>query len=262
MPAAVIVGSAFDAPTGTASLLGALEPEAVPTDHGPVTVYRHRESGGIVLFRHGRPHRWLPHQVPWLAHAQALAALDVHALLVTSSVGVLSPDVPLFQPMLLSDLIMRDNRLPDGRPCTMWQTPTPGQAHLVVREGLFSATLSAWLEHEADLPGQRLTFLYVPGPRTKTPAENDLAARTGAQVNSMSLAPEVVLANELGMPVAGLVTGHKYSVSGGVTPDRSGIADSLERARRATAVTIRRFLAGAPRVVFGNELFRFGPDPA
>lgn len=258
MPAAVIVGSAYDTPPGEPSVLGRLEPEVVPTDHRPVTVFRDQDSGGIVLFRHGRPHRWLPHQVPWRAHAQALASLRVHSLLVTSSVGVLTPDVPLFEPFLLSDLIMRDNRLPDGRPCTMWQEPSPDQAHLLIREGLFSATLSAWLEREAGLSGERLTFLYVAGPRTKTPAESELAARTGAQVNSMSLAPEVVLANELGIPTVGLVTGHKYSVSGGVTPDHSGIDASLDRARRVTAETIRCFLAAAPRVEFGNELYRFG----
>ena len=103
--------------------------------------------------------------------------------------------------------------------------------------------------------------MYVQGPRTKTPAENRLAARTGAHVNSMTVGPEVVLANELGIPTAAVVVGHKYSVPDGVTPDRHGIASSLQRSREATLSIARTFLADAPSVAFGNELYCFGDDP-
>lgn len=253
MPAAVIVGSAFRDPNA----LGPIEPLDVLTPAGSVRLYRHLDTDGLLLFRHGLPHRWLPHQVPYRAHALALQALGCHALLVTSSVGVLDPQLPLYQPHLLADLLMLDNRLPDGSACTIWPEPTKGQGHLVVREGLFSPTLSTWLQGRADLPGQRLTFLYVGGPRTKTRAENRMAATLGAEVNSMSLGPEIVLANELEIPCAGLVIGHKYSVPGGITPDRAGIAGSLEQAMQATAQVVRTFLAEAPAVAFGNVLYRF-----
>ena len=51
----------------------------------------------------------------------------------------------------------------------------------------------------------RVVFGYAPGPRTKTAAENAMWARLGADVASMTLAPEIVLANELEIPCAALV---------------------------------------------------------
>ena len=214
-----------------------------------------------MLFRHGRPHRLLPHQVPYRAHAWALDYVGCHALLVTSSVGVLDPEVPLFQPHLLSDLLMLDNRLPDGSACTVFTEPGTDQGHLVVKEGLFHEGLGDWLAARCALPERRLDFLYVPGPRTKTPAENRYARSLGAQVNSMTLAPEVVLANELEIPTIGLVVGHKHSLPRGARPDAEDIAESLDRSQEVTLDIVHAFLAEAPRLAFGNELYRFsGPE--
>lgn len=257
MPACAILGSAFTA----SGALGRLEAVSVDTPAGPVVLHHDPETGGWVVFRHGRPHRFLPNQIPYRAVAWALQAVGCTALLVTSSVGVLDPSVPLYEPHLLDDLLMLDNRLPDGSACTVFSAPRPGQGHLVVEGGLFNPQLSAWLRARAGLPERGLTFLYVQGPRTKTPAENRLAARMGAHVNSMTVGPEVVLANELGIPTAAVVVGHKHSVSGGPTPDPAGIAASLDRSREATLGLVRTFLAEAPAVPFGNALYCFGDGP-
>lgn len=215
-----------------------------------------------VLFRHGLPHRHLPHQIPWRAHAHALARVGVGALLITSSVGVLDPDLPLATPLLLSDLLWPDNRLPDGTACTIFVQPEPGQGHLVLDDGIFSTALSQQIAELPPLVDQepaRVIFAYVAGPRTKTAAENRWWAAQGAQVNSMSVGPEAVLANELGMPVAGLVIGHKYSV-----PDRRHVADhglsrrgideSLHDARRALEAVVLSFLRRGRPVPFANRL--------
>lgn len=253
MSACVILGSAFDGATDFPGLI----PERVPTERGPVLVHREPRNGGVLLFRHGVPHRTLPNQIDYRAHALALRALGCHALLVTSSVGVLDPSVPLYTPMLLGDLLMLDNRLPDGSACTLFEHPQPGQGHLLLQQGLFHQELGDWLAERCALPARRLEFLYVQGPRTKTAAENRYAASLGAQVNSMTLAPEVILANELEIPTAAVVVGHKYSVSGGVTPDTHGIQDSLVASRHATLQVVRRFLAQAPKLAFANALYRF-----
>jgi len=55
-------------------------------------------------------------------------------------------------------------------------------------------------------------FAYFPGPRTKTPAENTYLASLPAHGNSMTLAPEVVLLAELGIPCAAVALPHKRSV--------------------------------------------------
>ena len=219
-------------------------------------LYRHDATGGVVLFRHGLPHRYLPHQIPWRAHAAALRSLQVRALLLTSSVGVLAADVPLYEPHLAGDLLMPDNRLPDGTMCTMWPEPHPRQAHLVVNRGLFDPGLGDWLAQRCGLPERRLLFGYVAGPRTKTAAENRLLAALGVEVNSMSVGPEVVLANELEIPTIALLTGHKASGGGG--PSAEQVSRSLERSAEVHLAAIHRFLEAAPTLAFGNVLYRFG----
>ena len=49
----------------------------------------------------------------WTSSGQLVLSFDaLGALLVTSSVGVLDAALPVFKPMLLTDLMMPDNRLP------------------------------------------------------------------------------------------------------------------------------------------------------
>jgi len=258
---AVILGSAFD----RAALKGCpLEPVSVSTPFGEVLLHKvpGREDGAYVLFRHGVPHRYLPNQIPFRAHAAALEAVRCRALLVTSSVGVLDPGLPLYEPLLVGDLLMPENRLPDGSACTMFPEPREGQGHLVVEEGLFSRELGDEVrEIGRDLGrplGEPVVFAYAGGPRTKTPAENDYWRRMGAQVNSMSLGPEVVLANELEIPTAGLVVGHKYSVPGGAGPvDEDHIAASLRLSHESLEDLVAAFLDRARPVTFRNRFYRF-----
>ena len=141
---AVIVGSAFpaEAPGGLE-----LKREPIPTPWGPVDLHRidGEERAAYLLFRHGLPHRLLPNQIPYRAHAWAVRAAGCGALLVTSSVGVLDAQVPLFEPLLVGDLLFPDNRLPDGSACTMFTQPTADHGHLVLNDGLFSTALTQQL---------------------------------------------------------------------------------------------------------------------
>lgn len=256
MSAAAILGSAFaDGAHGLD-----LTPETIETPFGPWTLHR-TPAGALVSFRHGVPHRWLPHQIPYRAQAWALKAAGATHLLVTSSVGVLRRDVPLFTPLVAGDLLFPDNRLPDGSACTMWPAPAPGHGHLLVRDGLFSSALSDRLARVIrTVDGRepsRVVFGYAGGPRGKTPAENRHWAALGADVNAMTLAPEVVLANELEIPTAGLCVGHKYSVPGESVPGDAGIAASLDASREATAAVVAAWLADETPVPFANEIYRF-----
>lgn len=260
---AVILGSAFDQMPEWLEL----EARQISTPFGEATL--HALPGSIppayVLFRHGVPHSLLPHQIPYRANAWALKEVGCGALLVTSSVGVLLKDIPVFQPLLVSDLIMLDNRLPDGSTCTMFTEPSELNAHLMITEGLFSPALRsqvAELAKSADWPiADEVVFGYVGGPRNKTPAENKIWPMLGAQVNSMSLGPEVVLANELEIPTAGLVVGHKYSIPGLETDeDNMSLTESFEHSRAAFSKLIMKFLKDARPVPFGNMLYRYNAD--
>ena len=261
MPAvAAILGSAFaDALPGELDLT----PEEIETEWGRQTLYRLRavKRPAYVLFRHELPHRLLPNQINYRAQTAALRAVDCGALLVTSSVGVLDADVPLYRPLLVDDLLMLDNRLPDGSACTMFTEPSDTHGHLVFDEGPFAAAVT---QQVRNLAGQvqasvadTVTFAYVQGPRSKTAAENRAWPRLGAQVNSMTLAPEVILANELKIPCAGLVVGHKYSIPDRDPPEQEALSSTLSRSREEQERIVTAFLRGAEPVDFPNSIYRF-----
>lgn len=266
MPAvAAILGSAF-----SDSLPGELDlqPEEIETEWGAQTLYRVMDAEGpaYVLFRHEMPHRLLPNQINYRAQAAALTAVDCKALLVTSSVGVLDADIPLYRPLLVEDLIMLDNRLPDGSACTMYTEPSDQDGHLILNEGLFSSALTDQVQ---DLAGKvrasvadEVVFAYVQGPRSKTAAENRVWPQLGAQVNSMTLGPEVVLANELEIPCAGLVVGHKYSTVDRNAPEKEALSSTLDRSRDEQERIVTAFLTEGEPVSFPNTIYRFGDDHA
>jgi purine nucleoside phosphorylase len=248
VPVAVIVGSAW-----SDGLPWPNERLDVGTPFGPAVLHRVTDvtRPAYVLARHGIPHTLYPQQIPYKAHAWALRAAGVRALLVTSSVGILRQEVPLNVLLDVGDLLWPENRLPDGSACTL------GDGHLVVRDGLFHPGLRAQVRslcarRGIDLGGP-VVFTYAGGPRTKTPAENRYWAHAGADVNSMTLAPEVVLAAELGIPVAALVVGHKYS-----HPDiENPPSESLDASRRMLSQAVRAFLEEAAAEADGNQMYRF-----
>ena len=267
MPAvAAILGSAF---AESVPEDWTLTPETVDTDWGEQTLHRVAgpERPAYVLFRHGWPHRLLPNQISYRAQAAALNKVGCEALLVTSSVGVLDADVPLYRPLLVDDLLMPENRLPDGSACTMFTDPDGGrdeQGHLVINDSLFATELT---EQVRDLAGavrasvaDDVTFAYVQGPRSKTAAENRLWGQLGAQVNSMTLGPEVVLANELEIPCAGLAVGHKYSIPDREPPAKEALSTTLDRAREEQERIVTAFLERADPVPFPNTIYRFDED--
>ncbi|MEF8816467.1 MAG: 5'-methylthioadenosine phosphorylase [Salinibacter sp.] len=264
MPAvAAILGSAF-----SDSLPGQLDldPEEVDTEWGTQTLYRFPDADrpAYVLFRHDLPHQLLPNQINYRAQAAALKSVGCEGLLVTSSVGVVDPDVPINRPLLVEDLLMLENRLPDGSACTMFAEPADDHGHLVLDDSLFATRLAEQvrgLAEEVRAPiADTVTFAYVQGPRSKTAAENRALPRLGGQVNSMTLGPEVVLANELEIPCAGLVVGHKYSIPDRDPPEEDALSATLDRSREAQERIVTAFLRRAEPVDFPNTIYRFGTD--
>jgi len=70
----------------------------------------------------------------------------------------------------------------------------------------------------------------------------------------------VVLANELEIPVAALVVGHKYSVPDVDNPKQEEIADTLTQARAATEKILMSFLLKGEPAEFKNEIYRFDDE--
>lgn len=257
---AVILGSSFQFATFPDWTLAEV-PFDTPFGQAKLHQVLRLGQAAWVLFRHGSPHQILPNQINYRANAYALKMVNCQALLVTSSVGVMTAALPLYKLLFLNDLLYPENRLPDGSTCTMFPHPSREQGHLVLNEGLFSQALTHQLAQrfatlQAEIP-REVVFAYAGGPRTKTPAENRYWAALGAQVNSMTLAPEVVLANELEIPCAGLVVGHKYSVPNIQNPSEGSIQETLDTARERLQSAVRLFLQYGQPVGFGNHIFRF-----
>lgn len=258
---AVILGSAFasDIPEQLS-----LKKQQVDTPFGDLLVYKTRQDSGrnvYLIFRHGIPHRYLPNQINYRAQAAALKKLNCGALLINSSVGVLDAGLPLYQPMLVTDMLMPENRLPDGSTCTMFTVPDAEQGHLLLKDGLFSTDLNKQIlkRHRRQLVDSEkgVVFVYAGGPRGKTKAENQMWAKLGGQVNSMTLAPEVVLANELEIPCSAVVVGHKYSVPGIENPRQDEIGKTLKESKSATQQIILGFIKKGEPVPFLNQIYRF-----
>ncbi|TYP93644.1 methylthioadenosine phosphorylase [Fodinibius salinus] len=258
---AVILGSAFgdEIPNSLD-----MQPINIDTQWGTQKIYGTTNKEGrkiYTILRHQHPHRLLPNQINYRAQAAALQSVNCGALLINSSVGVLTPDLPLYKPLILTDQLMPENRLPDGSTCTMFTEPSDSQGHLVLNDGLFSRALSQQIagKHSGRIhnPDVDIVFVYAGGPRSKTAAENQMWAQLGGDVNSMTVAPEVVLANELEIPTAGLVVGHKYSVPEIDNPEEADIADTLNEAKSATKDIIIDFLQHGSPVEFQNHIYRF-----
>ena len=268
----VILGSAMGDEVISAL---ALRPIAVETPYGRQQLFEGVRDDGVrmlALHRHGFPHRDLPHTIPFRAQIWALRMRGCGALVLNSSVGVLDPAIPLFTPLVAHDLLMPDNRLPDGSVCTLF-TPEAMDAspevraqagHLVVTEGVFSPAVRAQLMAHIQaggappfVPPHPLTFLYAPGPRTKTPAENRYWRAAGGHVNSMSVGPEAVLACEAGIPCAALVVGHKPSTERDEPVSHEALTASLTRAGKAASGILLAFLQEGYPVPSGNFLYQF-----
>ena len=100
--------------------------------------------------------------------------LEVKSVLVTSSCGVLQEEIPLFRPVMITDILMPENRLPDGSACTMFTKPETDHGHLVLEDGLLSTTLTNQVADLAADIGIDVhiggVFAYAQGPRTKSKA--------------------------------------------------------------------------------------------
>jgi len=268
MPVAVILADLFAQPPAgsqgeqAAPQLGdiVLEPVVAETALGQVSLYRFAgPQEAYVLFRRGWPRPCGPLQIPYEAQALALRALGVEALLLTAEVLLLDERAPLLAPMQLRDLVMPDNRLPDGRPCTIGTAPGAVPRRLELDEGLCSEALD---EQVARLgaavgcePGSPVTLAYRSGARDCTQAEERFWVSTGAEAIGDGLGPDLVLANELGMVCAGIAIGTSYGRS--LVPgawDREQMDRDRRVARSTLAPLICAFLSFGEPVPVQNHL--------
>ena len=74
--------------------------------------------------------------------------LNIDVLLLTSSVGVMDASLPLFTPLIASDLLMPFNQLPDGTACSMFAKPHSDYGHLLLQDGIFNSHSNTYLKEK------------------------------------------------------------------------------------------------------------------
>ncbi|MBW3657620.1 MAG: S-methyl-5'-thioadenosine phosphorylase [Actinobacteria bacterium] len=165
------------------------------------------------LPRHGADHRFPPHRVNYRANVWAMRELGVTRLLAPCAVGSLKAELGPGAMIVLDQFVDRTT----GRPDTFHDGPPV--THTSMAEP-YCGTLRALVTEELtalDRPHQPTgTIVVIQGPRFSTRAESRWFSAQGWDVVGMTQYPEVPLAREAGMCVAGiaLVTDHDAGLDG------------------------------------------------
>ncbi|MGE4427786.1 MAG: MTAP family purine nucleoside phosphorylase [Solirubrobacteraceae bacterium] len=252
--------------SGTYRLPGLEDADArtVTTSDGDVPVSIGAVDGTEIvhLARHRDGHELVSHQVTHRANVLALQELGVDVVLAVTVCGGCDPDQPLGGLVVFDDLHFLANRLPDGSPCTLHDTPgAPGRGHWVF-DGPFSPVLRrALLEGAADagLPvADGGCYGHVDGPRFNTRAEIRTLRQAGVVAVSQTAGPETVLCGEAGIPYAllGFPTDYANGVAAVPTPSATLVANialSTERFGAVLRHAIPRVAIARPEPV-GEQL--------
>jgi 5'-methylthioadenosine phosphorylase len=179
--------------------------------------------------RHQRNHKHLPHTIPHQANVVALEQLGARAVIATTVVGAVNPNVGLGRPVLFDELFFPTNRLPNGAECTIFTEPgDPMRGHLIWDEP-FAPRLRRKLELAAGDLGLEITlggvYGHTNGPRFESRAEIRWLATAGVTAVSQTCGPEAVLVGELELPYA--LVGFPVNYATGVARSRRRELDRM-----------------------------------
>jgi len=159
-------------------------------------------GGTPVMVLNGRAHYYEGHPMTQVTFAvRALAAYGIRDLLLTNAAGGVNRSFRPGDFMVLTDHVnlMGANPLRGG--------PLPGLPRFVDLTCAYDPGLQRLLRQAGQECGTKLqtgTYLAVCGPSYETPAEIRAFARLGAHAVGMSTVPEVIVARQCGLKVAGL----------------------------------------------------------
>lgn len=203
----IIGGSGLDDP----KLLTNFLQKKVKTPYGkPASELTIGQINGInivFLSRHGKKHSISPTLVPFLANIYALKKEGCTHVLATTACGSLREKI---KP---GDLIFPDQFIDFTRRRELTFFKNKRVVHTAMPEP-FNEDLRKKLIASAKKLNFRFhpsgTVITIEGPRFSTKAESHLFRQWGADVINMSTVPEVVLANEVGIPYQSIAMSTDY----------------------------------------------------
>jgi purine-nucleoside phosphorylase len=159
-------------------------------------------GGTPIVVLSGRAHFYEGHPMTQVTFAvRALAAYGIRDLLLTNAAGGVNRSFRPGDFMVLRDHINLMGTNP------LRGEPVPGLARFVDLTCAYDPGLRRLLERAGRTCGVRLgsgVYLAVCGPSYETPAEIRAFARLGADAVGMSTVPEVIVARQCGLNVAGV----------------------------------------------------------
>ena len=207
---AIIGGSGFENPQNLKNLRGI----DLETPYGKTTsTFKTGKISGIdvvILSRHGRDHSILPSQINNRANLWAIKKLGCSHILATTACGSLREEINRGDLVILDQFIdftrhrevTFHDEFANGE---LKHTPMAYPFNNDLRQKLIDNARDLKLNYHP-----KGTVITIEGPRFSTRAESKMYRLWGAHVINMSIAPECILANELGIPYAAVALSTDY----------------------------------------------------
>jgi 5'-methylthioadenosine phosphorylase len=164
----------------------------------------------VILSRHGRLHTIPPSKVNNRANIFALNYAGCTHVITSTACGSLREEI------CRGDLIIPDQFIDftRHRNITFFEEFKPGKMNHTPMADPFDENLRNLIISTARNIGltihEKGTLVTIEGPRFSTRAESKMFRIWGADIINMSIAPEVILANELGLPYATIALSTDY----------------------------------------------------
>ena len=183
-------------------------PYGKPTS--PLKLGKIHDVDVVLIARHGRNHTITPTHVNYRANIHALKEQGCTHILATTACGSLREEIGRGDFVVL-DQFIDFTRL---RKISFFDEFLPGEAKHTAMAYPYSEELREKLiETAKDLNlkyHEKGTVITIEGPRFSTRAESEMFRIWGADVINMSIAPETILANEVGIPYAAVAMSTDY----------------------------------------------------
>ncbi|HPF03414.1 MAG TPA: S-methyl-5'-thioadenosine phosphorylase [Bacteroidales bacterium] len=164
----------------------------------------------VILSRHGFDHSITPSKVNNRANIFALMEAGCERIIATTACGSLREEIGR------GDIVIPDQFIDftRHRTVTFFEEFEPGNMKHAPMADPFDLRLRSLIIQTAKRLGlsihERGTVITIEGPRFSTRAESKMFRAWGADIINMSVAPEAVLANELGIPYAVIAMSTDY----------------------------------------------------
>lgn len=164
----------------------------------------------VILSRHGRQHTITPSNVNNRANIFALKEIGCTHIISSTACGSLREEIKrgdIVIPDQFIDFTRHRNTtfFDEFEPGKMKHTSMPDPFNESLRNLIISSAAGIGLSVHT-----KGTVITIEGPRFSTRAESKMFRSWGADIINMSIAPEVILANELGLPYATIAMSTDY----------------------------------------------------